>query len=334
MTAGTESGNEVMISVIIPVYNVAPYVQECLESIHNQTFEHAYEVILVDDCSSDASIEICRNFIRKNNAPKFRIIEHDSNQGVSVVRNMGLEAATGKYLMFVDPDDVLPAGAFDRLVSAAEKYESDIVKGNLVLFSETSDRPAPDRVRAERVLRGEDVLITLYEHNEVRGHIGGKLFRRETLGDLRFTAGVRMAQDLLYFSELFSHARTLVLITDEVYRYRKHQTGSTGRKYEKGSYVDWLSAVERSAEFAETPGQRRAHKRLLVRTMAQIAREARKISAEYAAPVLEAIEQRLERWNLQLLPLLTRDKIGFRSFTRYLKLQIALVKIRRNLARS
>jgi glycosyltransferase involved in cell wall biosynthesis len=333
MSRVTASSVDPLVSIVVPVFNVASYIEEGLQSIANQDFAHAYDVILIDDGSTDGSIEFCRKFTN-DYIDKFKLIESATNAGVSVARNLGLEQAQGRYLMFVDPDDVLPVTALSSLFDAAEQYEADIVKGNLILFGDDHRRPAPDKVSRTMVITGDDVLTALYQHSKVRGHVGGKLFRRDVLGYLRLPVGVRMAQDLLYFSEMFSIARTLVLLNQEVYYYRKHQTGSTGRKYEKGSYIDWLNAVENSGTYATSNEQKRAHKSLLVRTMTQIARECRKIPAASAEPVLNTIEQKCLQWNIRLFHLIFGDKLGLRTLSRYIKLQLALKQIRRNLSNS
>ena len=320
-----------MLSIIVPVFNVVPYLRECLDSILQQNFSRAYEVILVDDCSSDGSIEICRQYTQ-DHPQSFRLIENKTNMGVSVARNLGLEKATGRYLMFVDADDILPLSAVSYLFNAAEENDTDIVKGNLSLFDETHKTPARDNVRKTKVISGEDVLTALYEHKSVRGHIGGKLFRRGRLGKIRFPVGVRMAEDLLYFSELFSKAESMVLLNRNVYCYRKHQAGSTNRKYEKGSYVDWLCADELAGKFADSRKQKRAPKDLLVRTMAQIARECRKISSTSAADVLDTIMQKCRQWDIRLFHIIFRDRLGLRSISRYIKLQVAIKQVRRNLS--
>lgn len=322
-----------MLSIIVPVFNVASYIEEGLDSIANQDFKHSYEVILIDDRSTDSSLDICRRYAR-DQADKFRLIESKANAGVSVARNLGLDQARGRYLMFVDPDDVLPPTALTDLVEAAERHDADIVKGNLVLFDEDERRSAPDRVSRTRLITGDDVLTALYRHRQVRGHVGGKLFRRKVVGHLRFPVGVRMAQDLLYFSEMFSQAGSLLLLNRDVYCYRKHHAGSTGRKYEKGSYIDWLGAVEDSGKFAVGSQQKSAHKDLLLRTMAQIARECRNIPTASAAKVMETIDHKCQQWNLRLLPLVLHDRLGLRSISRYIKLQLAIKQIRRNLADS
>lgn len=334
MTATPQSDAEVMISIIVPVYNVATYVEDCLQSIESQIFGHRYETILIDDGSTDSSVDICRRFIEQKSAPGFRILEHPENKGVSAARNFGLEHARGRYLMFADPDDLLPPSALSILFEAAEQYRADIVKGDLVLFDDRRQHLAPDRVRRTRLVCGEHVLSELFEHSEVRGHVGGKLFRHDRFGEIRFTVGVRMAQDLLYFSEVFASADSLLLIGQKVYEYRKHGTGSTGRKYEKGSYIDWLGAVEASGKFARTPGQKRAHKKLMLRTMTQIARECRRIPTDSAAAVLTVIEQKCRQWKLGILNTAVVDRLGLRGLGRYIKLQLALRQVRRNLSRS
>lgn len=321
------------ISIIVPVFNVGAWIDEGLQSLSRQKFSEPYEVILVDDCSTDDSLQVCREYATRHE-DKFSLIESPVNAGVSNARNLGLERARGRYLMFVDPDDLLPISALADMYAAALHYQADIVKGNLELFNDQSSRPAPDHVNKLELVRADAVLTTLYEHERVRGHVGGKLFRRAKFGALRFTIGVRMAQDLLYFSEMFAQANSLLLLDSSVYLYRKHATGSTGGKYQKGSYIDWLNAVERCGEFAQSCDQIRAHKGLLLRTMTQIARECRDISAASAAPVLETIENKCREWNLQLGSLLFADRLGLRDISRYIKLQLALRFIRRKLSRT
>ena len=333
MTGTDRNAGDLMVSIIVPVFNVVSYIEQGLHSMLQQDFTRDFEIILIDDASTDASLKVCRRFTNKHR-DKIVLIESEENAGVSVARNRGLDHARGKYVMFFDPDDLLPATALTDLFDAAEQYSADIVKGNLSLFNEKSQRPAPDQVHSTTLVSNEDVLTALFEHSAVRGHVGGKMFRRDKLGNIRFTTGVRMAQDLLYFSQMFAVAESLVLLDREVYRYRKHATGSTGRKYEKGSYIDWLGAVESSGNFASTPRQKRAHKGLMVRTLTQISRECRKISTVSAAEVIDVIEQKCQQWDIRLLPLILRDRLGLRTISRYIKLQLALKQIRHRLSQS
>ena len=334
MTHDTESSNELMLSIIVPVFNVAPYIEDSLQSITNQDFDYPYEVILINDCSTDASLEICRQFVKSKHAPHFTILENMENQGVSTTRNLGLDAARGRYFMFIDPDDLLPSNALSALYDTAEKYDATIVKGNNSIFDEFSEAAAGYNVRQTSLIEGDKILTTFYEHNKVRGHPWGKLFLRAQLGDYRFPVGVRMAQDLLYCSEVFSQASSLVLLDRNVYRYRNRGSGSTGSKFESGSYIDWLDAVEDTSQFASSASHRRAHKKLLVRTMTQLARECRKLSAEQARQILEVIERRSEKWNIHLLQLVFRDRLGARSISRYLKMRLAIRDTRQQITGS
>ncbi len=332
MTENDMGDDHPVVSVILPVYNVGRYVGACLDSLLQQDFESAFEMILIDDKSTDDSLAICRDYAGRH-PQSIRLIACEANAGVSVARNIGLEQARGDYLMFVDPDDLLPRDSLQLLYRAARAHDADIVKGNLVLFNPKGEKPAPDRVERETVIAGDRVLTTLYQHRLVRGHVGGKLFRRAGLGDLRLSPGVRMAQDLLYFCEMFAMAQTLVLIPETIYRYRKHSTGSTGRKYERGSYRDWLAAVENSGSWARTPAQQQAHLDLLVRTLAQIVREARKIEPQYIEDVLRTVDAARRDWDIRL-PRLLRAGMGLRSLTRYARLLLALRQVRRSQPRT
>ena len=141
-----------------------------------------------------------------------------------------------------------------------------------------------------------------------------------------------MAEDLQYCGEVFSEASSLLLINKSVYRYRKMDTGITGRKFESGAYLDWLSSVEKIGVFAVDRPQRNEHRGLQVRTMTQIVRECRKIPTTTARDVLATIEQKRDAWNIRLIGTILSGGAGFGSLWRYLNLQLALLQIRRKLS--
>ncbi len=322
--------NSIRISLILPVYNVADYLHECLQSIIDQTFDLSIEALLVEDCSTDNSRQICSDFVDRY-PDVFRLLTNEVNQGVSVARNLGLDNSRGDYFMFVDPDDVLPKEALQSLFGDATRKDADIVKGNNTIFNQHGEHDARYNVSAEIMIKSDDVLTTLYEHSRVRGHPWGKLFNRRRLGDVRFPVGVRMAQDLYYCGEVFSLADSLFLIDKPVYRYRNRDSGSTGRKYETGAYLHWLDSVEKIGSFARSRSQKNAYRGLQVRTMAQIARECRSIPPTVAAQVLVTIEQKCIDWNVRLMTMTTGGGACVRSLIRYLKLRFALYQIRRKL---
>ena len=109
--------SQTKLSIIVPIYNVAPYLISCIDSILCQTFKD-YELILVDDGSTDGSEKICDLYSQKDN--RIRVI-HQRNKGLSGARNTGIEMAIGKYIAFVDSDDYIHPLMYQTLISAIEK---------------------------------------------------------------------------------------------------------------------------------------------------------------------------------------------------------------------
>ena len=116
-----------MISVVIPVYNVDKYITDCLESIVSQTFSE-WEVVMVNDGSSDRSVEICKSFCERDS--RFRVLEQE-NRGVSAARNTGIDACRGEYIFFMDADDTLSAQGLSLVISTVSSEDVDMVIGDI-----------------------------------------------------------------------------------------------------------------------------------------------------------------------------------------------------------
>lgn len=117
------------VSIIIPVYNVAPYVEECIRSVMNQTMTEGVECIIVDDCGQDNSMEIVERLVAeyKGNI-EFHILHHDHNRGLSAARNTGIDAARGEYLYFLDSDDWIVPECIELMLCCVKNHpESQIV---------------------------------------------------------------------------------------------------------------------------------------------------------------------------------------------------------------
>lgn len=123
--------NTPLISVIIPTYNALPYLREALDSLLNQTYPH-FEAICVNDGSTDNSLTILREY--ENKDKRIKIID-TPNGGYGKAMNVGLDAARGKYMAILEPDDYLPPDAYEKLVDTAEKHALDIVKGRYKVFT-------------------------------------------------------------------------------------------------------------------------------------------------------------------------------------------------------
>ena len=128
------------ISIIIPVYNVAEYITECVQSVMRQTYQGEIECILVDDCGSDGSIAIAEQLIAEyKGSISFRILHHDHNRGLSAARNTGLEASTGDYVYFLDSDDFIDANTIEVLYEAVTSRDYAISISYFTKYTEKGD---------------------------------------------------------------------------------------------------------------------------------------------------------------------------------------------------
>lgn len=125
--------NNCKVSIIVPIYNVEPYVEACLQSVANQTMTDGLECIIVDDCGTDQSMQIVEQFVKDYDGPiAFKILRHDHNRGLSAARNTGIRAAQGEYIYFLDSDDEMVSPCLEMLYSKIEQYGTvDLVQGFL-----------------------------------------------------------------------------------------------------------------------------------------------------------------------------------------------------------
>lgn len=125
------------VSIIIPIFNVEPYIERCLQSVVSQTCT-CFECILVDDCGTDGSMPSAEQFIQNYSGEiHFRILRHENNCGLSAARNTGINAAIGEYIYFMDSDDAITPDCIETLLNIARKYpNADYVQGNIVTGSE------------------------------------------------------------------------------------------------------------------------------------------------------------------------------------------------------
>lgn len=185
-----------MISLIIPVYNVARWLREALDSVEKQTFTD-WEAILVDDGSTDDSGTICDKYASRN--PHFRVI-HTSNGGLSMARNTGIDAARGSEIAFMDSDDLIPPDYLEVMYETLDSVGGDIVCVPMHRFttgcSESKNKPKPSYRKLSGAAALEEML---YQNGTLDSSACGKLFRKELWDKLRFTPGLTYEDlDLIY----------------------------------------------------------------------------------------------------------------------------------------
>ena len=234
--------NNPLVSIIVPVYNVQNSVARCLESICAQTWKDI-EVILVNDGSRDESFSICEQFREKD--PRIVLVDK-SNSGVSETRNCGMSLARGKYVQFVDSDDYLDPDFTERLVTAAEANNADLVIAPYWMVIPANSSKAtqalenlqenlgidtekkPDDIREygflpEGIYDRDTFALRLMEKpaSFFYSVLWNKLYRRDILADhhLQFTSEVRWAEDLVFNLEYILYANVFVSISKAGYHY-------------------------------------------------------------------------------------------------------------------
>lgn len=309
------------ISVIIPTYNVKDQVSAAVASVLNQKFQGEFEIILIDDASTDGTNLICEE-LASEHKKLIRYFPCTQNSGVSAARNIGLKTAVGRYIVFVDPDDILADGALALLYDAAEKNSADIVKGNNQILKSDKYVPASYNVDLDQSLTGDDILASLFEHKIIRGHPWGKIFRRESLVGIEFSLGIKMAEDLRFMFLAAKKARKLVFIKENVYFYKLRQGSATGGKYKSGAYKHWIETVENSDNFIFCDAHEKQYISLKLKTMHQIIRELNRLKSPELKEIFKYVHTKKKDWGLSFSYLLNKNIFSMRAYFRLLQINI------------
>ena len=211
-----------LISLIIPAYNVADYLPQCLDSAVGQTYPHL-EIIVIDDGSMDGTTEIIDRYAAQDR----RIAAiHQPNAGIMAVRKRAIEAAAGEYLCFLDGDDYLPSEAVETLYRGIRELRTDIVCADEIRIS-------PD-YRAERPERWTgtidgDTIMRYQLTNRMEGYLHAKLYRRSLFDGLRYPADISLAEDKLMNIQIAAKGPTVGHIRYTAYYYVKRQSSISHR---------------------------------------------------------------------------------------------------------
>ena len=202
----------IMVSIIVPIYNVEEYLEECLESIRNQTYTNI-EVILVNDGSTDGSIEICERFCQQDN--RFKLLTQE-NQGLSAARNRGVKESIGEYIMFVDSDDVVKENIVEVLFFYMNS-DVDIVECQITRCKDELVENKPTSI----MFKGEstEAILKSIEFKEVKFCAFTKLYRRELVEKVPFLEGY-IYEDVYTGMNYLKYIRKMVAVDLKGYYYR------------------------------------------------------------------------------------------------------------------
>lgn len=212
-----------MISVIVPVFNVEKYINQCIDSILNQTY-HDIEIILVDDGSTDSSGKICDEYQKKDNRI---IVIHKSNGGLSSARNAGVEIATGEYISFIDSDDWVENDFLESLYNCCIMYQAEIAVCRIQKRVEENQETQEyenftecwsGRLAVENRVLKEKIYC-------IQTSVWNKLYSREIIKDMSFPEG-KYYEDIVYSTQAMLNSERVAYTNDALYNYRQDRPGS------------------------------------------------------------------------------------------------------------
>ena len=225
------------VSVVIPLYNAEDYIRMTLLSLRNQTLQD-FEIVIVDDCSTDNSLQIVRDFKESDElGSKIKIIALERNGGISNTRNVGLRFSEGEYVTFLDNDDMMIPAALEIFVNTADEWNAEVVHTHSH-YQNPKDMPQGDRMtfrmasfehgnkanlQAPAYLLTNDMSERMYNFSiyGIDWNVWGKLFRRDFLliNGIQFPK-VKLTEDLLFVFQTLLHAKRYVMIPEALYVYR------------------------------------------------------------------------------------------------------------------
>lgn len=200
------------VSIVVPVYGVEQYIEECILSLVGQTYENL-EIILVDDGGKDKSGEICDRYAVLDN--RVRVI-HKANGGAASARNAGLDAATGAYICMVDGDDVVSPDYVQHLLTQVETHHADIGVCGLCNWTKAGKMPVP--LEGNGVYTSSEYLLRFLKDWSCSLQTN-KIFRREVIGDIRLPEGHKIDDEFFTYLVVMN-SRKVVVMDEPLYIYR------------------------------------------------------------------------------------------------------------------
>lgn len=220
---------DIVLSIIIPVYNAQDFIEECLDSIFQQRTDYLYEVIIVNDGSNDDSERKVRSYLSRISDSRFKVYTQ-TNSGVSVARNKGIDLARGKYLMFVDADDSLKND--EAIQVLLDRMESS--RAQLLIHSEKTGH-------AGDLVAGHDNISMLLRKtiaNETFNPPWNKVYLKSVIrdGGVYFTPGLRVGEDLEFNVRLIKLVNTIAIVSGSFYEYRTDNSMAATKTYNPKKY--------------------------------------------------------------------------------------------------
>ena len=240
--------NEVKVSVIVPMYNVAHIIDKAIETLFAQTLQ-GIEYIFIDDCSSDNTLSRLNELLTDKEGVKVKVLHHQKNCGVAAARNTGLDNATGEYIYYVDADDYIEPCAIEKMYNEAVNCDADIVGCEWFLSFEKNER----HMKQAHVETGEE-LFKKMSYGVMRWNlwlfmVRRSLYERERM---RFIEGMNMGEDMMIMMKLAMNANKVTIMHQPFYHYIQTNTGSLTKNFNAYRYQVTANVEEVGNYIAQT----------------------------------------------------------------------------------
>ena len=255
-----------LISVIVPIYNVEQWLNECIESIVNQTYKNL-EIILVDDGSPDSCPQMCDEWESKDERIK---VIHKENGGLSSARNAGLDICTGDYISFIDSDDFLELNAYQILIDDMDRYNVDAVR---FLMSRYKDGNVIDNnlIHREKMYNKEELLdCYFYQKEDVCGGVCDKLYKKYIFDNVRFPEGIN-CEDYYANVQIYSKINSIYYNNISLYMYRMRDESISRKTSLDDHSFDKIKVSDMVYEYVESNMKERINDARILQACARFA---------------------------------------------------------------
>ena len=232
--------NNEMVSVIIPIYNTQKYLKRCMDSVIEQTYQNI-EIILIDDGSSDNSLEICKKY--QENDKRVYIIS-GKNCGVSHARNLGIDKAKGKYLYFVDSDDYLEKEAIEKMLIEYKMRNNQLV---IAGYKEIENNLVKEKNWGKQEITNERAKELVLHENGVGGYLWNKLFVASLIkkNDIKFQEDISVWEDVLFVMQYLNQCDNVIIINDCIYAYCRREGSAVEHSLYNNKLYTQMTAMDR-----------------------------------------------------------------------------------------
>lgn len=238
-----------LISIILPVYNIETYLDDCINSLMGQSYKNI-EIILVDDGSTDKSGEKCDSYANKN---KNIIVVHQENKGVGSARNRGINISKGEYIVFVDPDDITSKYYLEIMLENLKKYDCDMIVSNYtnnmsLLYGNNKE----DSYNNIEVIDAEFVFNKMLDNKSFDGFLWNKIFKAYNIKkyNIRFSENIKIWEDMLFVLNYIKTINKIGFIDIKLYFYRIRKNSATTNKNIGDKITSKLNAISLFLELA------------------------------------------------------------------------------------